>query len=300
LLDGQRELAAIRAHGHAIHVSRGRELGDTRGCHLGRLAAGRDMQQVELRAVDSSAGDDEGAVAAVRGDLGHLGIELRRVRQRFRGQQLPGRGGADLDIRPRVVDYDVVRRRRSGRPRSLRARGSGRGRRGGTVRKGHRRGAGRLTRLRLDGAGRADKHSGRLVDRAVLPEPQHEHGALASREQPACPQQFLPVEHGRRGVASGSGYRDLHQEHLGTPAPGPPLVPGQVDEYRAGVSLGVLAGGRPVPGRAQQGCLNEILGVMPLPGQQDGEPEQPAAVAADTTLEIRLVIARQTRAFPES
>jgi hypothetical protein len=39
-----------------------------------------------------------------------------------------------------------------------------------------------------------------FLDRAVLPEPQHEDGALVQRQQAAGTQQQLPVEHGLGAV----------------------------------------------------------------------------------------------------
>jgi hypothetical protein len=59
----------------------------------------------------------------------------------------------------------------------------------------------------------------------------------------------------------------------------------------------VLPGGRPPAGQPQQHHLDQVLGVLVVPGQQQGEGEQPPAVAGDVGLELRLIPGRQRGAL---
>jgi hypothetical protein len=88
--------------------------------------------------------------------------------------------------------------------------------------------------------------------------------------------------HGKPGVVGDQGFP--------LPvAPGAPPVPGEVHQDGAGIRRRVLPGRRPSPGRAQQRRLHQVLGVLVVPRQQQGKAEQPAAVADDVRLELRLV-----------
>ena len=114
--------------------------------------------------------------------------------------------------------------------------------------------------------------------RPVLPEPQHQHGPLLQRQQPAGMEQHLPVQH--RSATSEADGR----------------AAGSTDSVSAGwrcqarhrsltrLSRTVLltspetAGSRPVRSRPQQCLLGQILGIVPVAGQEEREAEQLPAV----------------------
>jgi hypothetical protein len=65
-------------------------------------------------------------------------------------------------------------------------------------------------------------------------------------------------------------------------------------------ALRMLPGRRPAASRPQQGQLDEILSVLPVAGQQEGEAQQPPAVAGREGLELCLVPARHGLTFSSS
>ena len=119
----------------------------------------------------------------------------------------------------------------------------------------------------------------------------------AAGQQPACAQQRLPVQHGGR-VVTGAPARQpgrVGDQGLRPPAPpGPPPVPGEVHQDGSGIPVRVLPRRRPPAGQPQQCYLDQVLGVLVVPGQQQGEAEQPPTVAGEIPgFELRLIPGRQ-------
>src|SRR5215467_7554251 len=131
----------------------------------------------------------------------------------------------------------------------------------------------RFGRLTLDRAGSTAEHLSRLgyVEVAVIPE--HQHGALARREgrhRSLQVQQRIQV--GRRGP-------DLRRlaGHAYPPCPARSPTPDKLpDQDGANISIGAVRRGGPVPVLTQLGqrCLDEVVGVVPVPAQQQGQPPQ--------------------------
>ena len=110
----------------------------------------------------------------------------------------------------------------------------------------------------------------------------------------------LPVDRGGRAVTGGPARQPgrVRDQGLRPPAPpDPPPVPGEVHQGGTGISLRVLPGGRPPAGQPQQRHLDQVLGVLVVPGQQQGEAEQPPAIAGDIGFELRLILGRQRGAL---
>jgi hypothetical protein len=141
----------------------------------------------------------------------------------------------------------------------------------------------------FDGSHRAAHQIGDLRLRQVVVEPQHQRRTLPDRQLREGAAHLLGH---RTGLAHVTGTGQIGQVGArDLPAPsGPPPRSVGVDQDAAQIRVGIAAGVQPIPHLVQlaQAGLHEVLGRVPIPGEQDRCSQVVVSPASHEAHEIRV------------